>query len=426
MVKESNLKEFAKYSVLNILGMIGLSCYIMADTFFVSKALGAKGLTALNIAIPVFSFISGCGLMIGMGGGIRYGLYNSDKEKGKRIFTNAFSLCLGIALILVVLGIGFSRQIARLLGADDSVFAMTKTYMQMILIFAPMFMMNNLLLSFVRNDGAPQLAMAGMLLGSLSNIILDWLFMFPMGMGMFGAVLATCIAPIISMLVLSPFFIKKRNNFALVKCRIKLKSIRGICTSGLPSLVTELSAGLVMIIFNILILGLEGNIGVAAYGVVANISLVLMAVYSGLAQGMQPIVSKNFGRGKDTKVLLKYGIITVLGISLIACTGIFVFAEGIAGIFNSEGNMELQRIAVEGLRLYFLGAVFAGLNIVLAVYFTATDNAKPGNIISLLRGFVVIVPMAFVLSALFGMTGVWLTFLVTEMSVGIVGGRLLS
>ena len=164
MEKQSYLKEYSKYTSLNVLGMIGLSCYILADTFFVSKSLGANGLTALNLAIPIYSFINGSGLMIGMGGGIKYSIFksqNNDKNANS-VFTQALMLTLIIALTFFIIGICFTGNIVKMLGANEEVYSMCYTYLQIILLFAPMFMLNNLLLCFVRNDGAPQLSMAAM------------------------------------------------------------------------------------------------------------------------------------------------------------------------------------------------------------------------------------------------------------------------
>lgn len=418
-------KEFAKYTSLNVLGMIGLSCYILADTFFVSKGLGANGLTALNLAIPIYSFINGSGLMLGMGGATKYSILKSqDKTRdANRAFTNTVLFTLGLALVFFAIGVFLSGAITRLLGADDIVYQMSKTYLQVILLFAPMFMLNNVLLCFVRNDGAPQLSMLAMIGGSLSNIILDYIFIFPCNMGIFGAVLATGLAPIISMLILSPYFLKKRNQFQLIRCSVSGKLISNIVSTGLPSLITEVSSGIVIIVFNKIILGLQGNTGVAAYGVIANLSLVVISIYTGVAQGIQPILSKNYGTGnkKDIKQILRYSLVTVLAVSGIVYSSVFFGADFIASIFNSEQNALLQSIAVTGLKIYFIACVFAGFNIILSVYFTSTEHARPAHIISLLRGFIVIIPMAFLLSSIGGMIGVWFTFPTTELIVAIIG-----
>lgn len=418
-------KEFAKYTSLNVLGMIGLSCYILADTFFISKGLGANGLAALNLAIPIYSFINGSGLMLGMGGATKYSILKSqDKtQEANRTFTNTILITLALALVFFSIGIFLSGPITKLLGADEVIFQMSKTYLQVILLFAPMFMLNNVLLCFVRNDGAPQLSMLAMLGGSISNIILDYVFIFPCNMGIFGAVFATGLAPIISMIILSPYFFKKKNQFHLIKCKLSVQLIGGIISSGLPSLITEVSSGIVIIVFNKIILSLQGNTGIAAYGVIANLSLVVISIYTGVAQGIQPILSRSYGAGdqKNIQQVLRYALFTVLAISGIVYSTVFFGADQIANIFNSENNALLQSIAVTGLKIYFTACVFAGFNIILSVYFTSTEHARPAHIISVLRGFIIIIPMAFLLSSISGMTGVWLTFPTTEFIVAMIG-----
>ena len=283
--------------------------------------------------------------------------------------------------------------------------------------------MNNVLLCFVRNDGAPQLSMAAMIGGSLSNVVLDWVFIFPCHMGIFGAVFATGLAPIFSMLILSPHFIRRKNRFHFVKCRPSGKLFARIFSSGVPSLVTEVSSGVVMIVFNSIILKLEGNVGVAAYGVIANLSLVIIAIYTGIAQGIQPIISRSYGMNKiaDINAILRYALTAMLIFSAVIYTVVFFGASQITSIFNSEQNAMLQSIAAEGLRLYFIACPFAGFNIIISVYFTSTERPLPAHIISVLRGFLVIIPMAFLLSRIGKIRGVWCAFPATELLVAIIG-----
>ena len=425
MTKSNVFREFARYASLNVLGMIALSCYILADTFFISKGLGADGLTALNLAIPIYNFIHGSGLMIGMGGGTRYSILRSQQnpEAANRAFTHALYLAAVLALFFVLVGLFLPGPILRLFGAEGNVFSLSHTYLQVILLFSPAFLLNNVLLCFVRNDGAPQRAMAAMIGGSLSNVVLDWVFIFPCGMGIFGAVFATGLAPIISMGILSPHFFQKKNRFRPVKCRPDRRMFASILSSGAPSLVTEVSSGVVIIVFNALILGLAGNVGVAAYGVIANLSLVVIAIFNGIAQGIQPIISRSCGR-KDFRsihAILRYALLTMLVLALGIYGAVLLGAEPIAAIFNSEGNAQLQAIAAEGLRLYFVACPFAGFNIILSMYFTSSERPRPAHIISLLRGFLVILPMALVLARLVGIRGVWCSFPATELAVAALG-----
>lgn len=172
MKAETLFGEFFRYVLLNICGMIGLSCYILADTFFISNSLGANGLTALNLAIPIYSFIHGCGMMTGMGGATKYSIYRGQKEykNADQTFSNTICIMSILAVIFVLTGIFFSEKLTILSGADRDIFPMTKTYLQVILLFAPAFMANDTLICFVRNDGNPKLSMIAMLTGSLSTL----------------------------------------------------------------------------------------------------------------------------------------------------------------------------------------------------------------------------------------------------------------
>ena len=260
---------FARYVSLNVMGMIGLSCYILADTYFVSKALGASGLASLNLAISVYSIISATGLMFGIGGATRFAILKTqgEDEEASRVFTWTAVMGLITGLIFAALGLFFSGAVAMRLGADKETFEMTDTYLKVILCFAPCFILNNVVLAFVRNDRNPALSMTAMLTGSIGNVILDYLFMFPLSMGIFGAAFATGLAPAMSLAVLSLHFIKKKNTFRIKNVRPALGRSKNILMPGLSSFITEVSSGIVMIVFNLVIIGLAGNTGVAAYGI---------------------------------------------------------------------------------------------------------------------------------------------------------------
>ncbi len=422
--KISCFLEAAKYASFSMLGSLGLSCYILADTYFISKGLGADGLAALNLAIPIYSFIHGCGLMIGMGGGTKYSLHKSagSRKETDRIFTSAVLLSLAAAVLFAGAGMFFSGSIASLLGADARVYDMTEIYLRVILLFSPLFLMNNVMLCFVRNDGAPQLSMRAMLGGSLSNILLDYVLIFPLHMGIFGAVLATGLAPAVSLLLLSPHFLKKKHGFHLAAKSLSGGQICGILSCGIPSLVTELSSGIVIIIFNMIILNLQGNVGVAAYGVIANLSLVVLSIYTGMAQGIQPVLSRHYGAGRRGHALavLSHAAAAVLLLSALLYASVFFGAEQISSIFNKDRNPMLQETASAGLRMYFTACPFAGLNIVISTFFTSCAHPLPANMISMLRGFILIIPLAFLFAAAFQMTGVWCAFPCTELLVSVL------
>lgn len=300
---------------------------------------------------------------------------------------------------------------------------MSNTYLKVLLFFAPAFIFNDILLCFVRNDGNPGLAMNATIAGSLSNIVLDYVFMFPLGMGIFGAVFATGLSPVIGILLMSPHWMKKEKGFHPVRMFLRAEPVGRTLSLGFPSLFAQLSSGIVMIVFNILILGISGNTGVAAYGVVANISLVVVSIHTGIAQGIQPLVSREYGKREERQArrFFRYGVVTMLALSVVLYLTLFVFAGPIARIFNSEGDPMLQQIAVAGLKLYFLATPFVGYNLILSTYFTSEEKAFPAQLTSLLRGLVLILPLAFLLSGAWGMTGIWLAFPATEFLAAVLG-----
>ncbi len=408
---------FVKYVSQSVMGMVGISCYILADTWFVAAAFGAEGLAALNLAIVVYSLMNAAGLMAGIGGATLFSLsFAAGRERRAEIFSSTAALGLFFAVIFTGAGLFFSGGIARLLGADEVIFAMTRSYLRTILSFSLFFIMNNIFLAFVRNDGSPRLAMAAMVTGSLSNIALDYLFIFPFGWGLFGAALATAIAPMISLALLSLHFVLRRSSFRPSLRRLRAGAVAKMIPLGLSSMVTELSSAAALAAFNLMILAMAGNTGVAAYGIVANLALVELAVFVGIAQGMQPLVSRSRGAGDghSCRLLLFYGAVLSLAVASLAYGTVFVWARQVAGLFNSAGDALLAAYAEEGLRIYFAGFFFGGLNVVAAAFCSAAEMPKRGFLISSLRAFLLVLPLAALFSWLFGMRGLWFSFVAAE------------
>lgn len=411
-------QDFAKYVTLNIFGMIGVSCYILADTFFIAQGTGAAGLTALNLAIPAYSLMHGVGLMSGIGGATRYAVCRAqgDTESAQRAFFHALLLALCVSAGCVLAGVFGVTPLARLLGADADMLPMTSTYLRVLLCFAPAFLLNDVLTAFVRNDGAPRIAMLGMLLGSLTNIVLDYVLVFPCGLGIFGAALATGISPLVGIAILSRHLRGACCGFRLRKMRIRPRLFGMVCAPGLSALVGELATGFVLLLYNLVILRITGNIGVAAYGVVANLAIVGASIFTGAAQGLQPLVSLRFGRG-DTDALrrlFRYAALLAIGIAAVLYAAILLFAEPLTAAFNSQNDPVLGALAVRGLRIYFAGFFCAGINVAAAGFFSAVERARQGFAISILRGLAAVIPLLLVLASLFGMDGVWATFPAVE------------
>ena len=418
-------KKFFRYVSFSVIGMLALSCYILVDTYFIAQAVGLNGLAALNLAIPIYNLINGSALMIGMGGSTLFTIAKAknDNYTSNNIFSMSLYIYLIISSIFVILGTFFVKDIATILGANENTFKLAEIYIKCILLFAPAFLLNQLMICFVRNDNNPKLAMIAMVCGSVSNIILDYIFMFYFNLGMFGAVLATCLAPIFGLSVTSTHIIFKKNNFKFTKFNFNIKNIFSILSTGVPSLIGELASGVVIIIFNLLILKISGNVGVAAFGIITNLALVLIAIYTGLAQGTQPLISLNYGckNIKNIKKILKYSLITMSIISIIVYIFLFFYTDVAISIFNKDNDAILNKISNTGIKLYFTAAPFIGFNIILINLFASIEITRASQSLSLLRSFIIIIPTVYLMTYLFKLNGLWLSILISEFIVCIIG-----
>ena len=391
------LKRFTRYVTQSVAGMIGISVYVLADTFFISVYSGADGLAILNLILPVYGLIYAIGAMIGIGSATRYAIRRAKGENTDHYFVQSVTWSILAAVPFMLIGIFIPDKALALLGADAGLIGLGRNYVRIILIATPFFMSNYTFTAFARNDGAPSIAMIGSISGSIFNIIFDYIFMFPVGLGFSGAGLATAICPIVTMSVCTIHYISSRNH---VGFHWKKPSFRH----------------LIAIVFNFLILGIAGNVGVAAYGVVANLSIVAFAIFNGLAQGAQPLISESYGKGQPTQVkkLLKWSLLVCLAVEAVTQLIIWTATDTLISIFNSENNVQLLNYAHTGLRLYFLGFIVAGINVVLVAYFSAVDEPKIAIVGSFLRGIVAIVICAVILAKLFGLNGIWISLLAAE------------
>ena len=411
-------KQYFKYVSQNIFGLLGTSCYILADTYFIAQAAGTDGVAMLNLCLPIYNFIFAIGSMIALGSATRYAILKAQgDERAQRYFSNGIFCACILAVPFVLAGVFCPDALLRLMGGDDAIVALGLPYTRIFLLFTPFFMCNYIVSAFTRNDGDPSLAMVATLSGSLFNVVFDYIFMFPLGLGLAGAALATAVSPIISIAICSRHFFKKENTVQFVRQLPSAKLLGQSCQLGISGFVGEMSSGVTTTVFNFLLLGLAGNVAVAAYGVIANFALVATAIFNGVAQGAQPLVSECYGRSDraGAKKLLLLGSCTALVLAAVLYGIIFGFTDGLVGVFNSEHSAQMAEFAHMGMRLYFIGYFFAGFNIVAAGYLSATNRPVEASITSICRGMVAIVACSLVLSRLFGMNGVWAAFPASEL-----------
>ena len=372
-----------------MLGALGLSGYIMADTFFVANRLGSDGLAALNLAIPIFGLINGLGILLGIGGATRYSIcrYQGDEGRANRTFTLALTAALILGTLLALLGAFGARPVALLLGGNADTLPLCTVYLRTVLLFSPCFLLNHVMVCFVRNDGNPKLAMAAMLTGSLGNIALDYLFLYPLNMGIFGAALATGTAPVIGLCLSSFHSLTGRNQFKLARPASPVRSLADVAGLGSAAFLNEFT------------------------------SCMVLALFTGLSQGAQPLISQAYGRGdrQGVRRLCRLALLVSCLVGLVLALIAQFAAHPLVDLFNRDGDPALARMAVDGLRIYFWGFLCAGPNIITAAFLGAAEQPRDSFLLSLFRGGVGIAALVLLLAWLLGITGIWLAFPVTEL-----------
>lgn len=416
-------KQFVRYVVPNILGVVGMSAYYFADTYFIAQAAGADGLTALNLILPFFYFIYGIGDMLGIGAATRFTI---ERARGN---DSAADKCLGNSLGYgILLGIGFgilgwlqAENLMRLCGADEGIVAVGGNYLRIVLLSAWAFMGATIVNSFIRNDGAPRLSMAAMLVSAFYNIVFDYVFIVVLDLGMIGAALATVTAPVVGLCICLGHFFSKRNTLK-INVNFLPEQLKDSVMLGTSGFMAEMSSCVLMVLYNSLFLYYVGNIGVAAYGIIANLATMSAAMFTGLSQGVQPLMSFYHGCGDyiRRRKVLRLSLLAGVGIAVIIIAVLNLLDNETVALFNRDANPFLAEYAVHGIHMYFPGFVFAGYNVVVSGYFAATEASKLAMTISFLRGFVVITAVSVVLSQLFGANGIWLSFAVSELIVAVI------
>lgn len=410
-------KIFLQYLLPSIGGMLGTALYVLGDTIIVGQALGAQGLASVNLTLPIFKIINSIGLIFGVGGATALSVSRGQgkNEQANDIFNISFNMSLIFGLVFLLARVLFLDEIVGLLGATEYTFEMVKSYLGIYMYFSLVTILNIVLGVFVRNDGSPKLVMVGILVSSGLNIVLDYIFVYPMGLGIWGAALATGISPIVGILIMASHFLRDRSELKFKLVAINPTHLKRMVSNGFPSFIIEISLGFVIYLFNISILKIQGDVGISAYGIIANLAIVFTAIFTGIGQTIQPIVSINQGAKQKGRMLqaAKYGNITALvcGVSFYMLG--LIFPEQLASLFLNEGG-EILDITVRGIRLYFIAFIFSGLNIAMTSYIQSKEETRISTFISLLRGSIYIVVLLAILPKRLGMDGIWLTVPLAE------------
>lgn len=403
MIKKRSL-ILKSYILPAIGGMLGTSLYVLGDTLLVGRRLGSAGLAALNIAIPLINVLTGFGLLIGIGGAGLMVISRMQKDKkSHQLFTQAMILSLFIGVLLLILSLFFTRPLVTLLGSGSSHLDMAYAYLRVLLLFSPFFLLFVSLGVFIRNDGNAKLVMVAMLSASVINLVLDYVFMYPLNMGMRGGALATGLAQVIGFLILLIHFL---GDHDLILTPFKsIRAFFSILKQGIASFVLEISQGIVIFSFNIAFLFLASDTLVSAYGIVANLSLLFTAILSGVALGIQPLISQAYGKKREDMIKYygKIGLMTaiIIGVSILLVGQLI--PKYLAMIFITAPDVIDH--AIGGIRLYFLAFPLTAINLVFTVYLQSQKQTLKAFLLSLQRGLVWIIVLLLIYSNTLGVNG---------------------
>lgn len=418
--KKITAKSLFLFSLPSIIGMVFMNLYTMVDGMFVSRFVGTDALSAINIVFPIIMTVIAISTMLSTGGNaiISKKMGERKENEARKDFSTIVFISIALSVIISILSFIFINPLLKFLGANDSIYNYCFNYAVISLIFLPATMFSVVFQTFFITIGKANLGLTFTIIGGISNVILDYVFIKVLNFGISGAAIATGIGySIPGLLGLAYFIFNRKNSLYIVKTKIfNLKLLSETCINGSSEMVSSLSASIVTLLFNNILMKLIGVDGVAAVTVILYIQGLLVAVFMGYSMGCSPLISFNYGK-KDNDRLHKIYKLSIIGIIV---TSILVFMFGLlksdllVSIFTSNGT-NVYKLSNIGLKLFSISFLFMGLNLFTSALFTALSNGKISAIISFLRTLVFIVISVLVLPLLIGINGVWLSVPVAEL-----------
>ena len=312
-------------------------------------------------------------------------------------------------------------RLISLLGGTPAIYDYVYSYMKWVLRFLPVLLLANFMSCFVRNDNNPRLSMAAVIGGGILNVFLDWLFVFPLKMGMGGAALASMLGMLLSLLIASSHFLRKSCRLKFIKPKSFIADFKNILMTGISSFINEFSNGLIVCLFNLQILRYSNEITLSVYGVISNCSILFCSMFTGIGQAVQPLISISYGAGKPERIkkFKRYGIITALIMGAVFTLIGVVSPIGVMKVFTTVSE-ETAAIGNTALRMYFIAFIFMGINIISSYYMQAVIRNTEAFIISFLRSILFSCTLVFIMPKLFGISGIWTVMPVSEALTAVI------
>ncbi|MDO9624475.1 MAG: MATE family efflux transporter [Pseudomonas sp.] len=424
MNSQSITRTFWRYSIPAIAALMISGLYMVVDGIFIGHAMGATGLSAVNMAWPLSGVMLAIGMMVGMGGGAQCSL-----AQGAAQWPEARTYLAQALWLLVVLGIPTGMLVVltgpafmAMQGAEGDLAQLGNDYLLVIGWAAPLVFGSIALPLLVRNLGAPRLATVAMLVGALTNVALDYLFIVELEWGLRGAALATVIGESLSVLICLGFICSRHNplQMPLAACTLNLRKSQDILTTGFSSMLMYLYMSLVVVLHNLLFMHYGSPLQVAAYAIAGYLMAFYYMFAEGVCGGMQPLVSYFYGAREPDKVrrVLRLALLTAVGSGVLMTVALVLLPRLFAGIFSGSDEALLDA-TVLGLRLHLFAMFLDGFIILAASFFQAMGRARNATLVTV-GNMLIQLPFLAVLPLLWGLNGVWLALPLSNVCLSLV------
>ncbi|TSA86658.1 MATE family efflux transporter [Helicobacter mehlei] len=415
--KDSIPRLFFYYFIPLAFSMISLSTYSMIDGMFVGNKLGKDALAAVGVCWPIFPTLFAYELLFGLGAAsiASYFLGKNQAHRARLVFSSVFYF---VALSMGVIGwvlMPFSDDIARLLGSSELLLPMVSIYIKVILMGAVFMVLHPLADVFVVNDKRPMLAMIAMLVGSLTNVLFNYLLLYVVEIGIHGSAIATVLGHAVGFFVLLSHFLLKKGQLYFVR-RFNLASIISSAKSGLPQSVSELSAAIVMLLFNHTIMSTTNERDVSIYAIIMYNGIVFWTTLLAIGQGIQPIASFSYGAGYIDRVKAVF----IFGLKASLCVGsalyvlFYFFDTHLIKLYMDSDKLasdpNFLQDTKHAMNVYYAGHILLGLNLFCAIFFQSIQRTASSFLITLCETIIFIAILLPILSHFFGIQGIWITY----------------
>jgi len=417
-------RRLFRFVIPSVIMMIFTSIYGVVDGFFVSNYVGKTEFAAVNLIMPFPMLLGAFGFMIGTGGSalVAMKLGEGKKKEANEIFSMLIKVTIIVGVILSVLGIIFTRNIAIVMGATEDLLEHCVTYGRILLVAITAFMLQNVFQSFLVTAEKPKLGLLTTVIAGLTNVVLDFVLIGVLKWGVVGAALATGISQFVGGLIPLIYFLRENNSeLKLVTSKLNFRILGKTCFNGSSELMTNLSLSLVNMLYNLQLMEYAGENGVAAYGVIMYVNFIFVAVFIGYSIGSAPIIGYNYGAGNNVEMknVFKKSIKFNVFAGILMCVSAIMLSGVLAGIFVGY-DAELFEMTKKGFAIYSISFLVMGLNIYSSSFFTALGNGLISALISLLRTLLFQMVAVLVLPLIFELNGIWMSIIVAEVTALVV------